>query len=430
MSTPPLSPASVAWRWLAPWGRALWLNSLYNLGSLPLGVAGFTVMVTGLSLGLGLLITLIGVPVLALTVYAARAFAHLERARIRGLLRIDTPTPRYAPRDREASWLSQVTRPLRDPQSWLDVVWSLASIVTGVAVFVVTVTWWAVVGAGLTYWIWARYLPDSPDDVTLSEILGLGEGPMAESLTSLACGLLALLTLPAAMRACAVGEASLARVLLSSRAELQDQIVRVAGSRDAARASEAHSLRRLERDIHDGPQQRLVRVSMDLGRARKQLDDDPEAARQTLDAALGQTRETVHELRSLSRGIAPPILVDRGLAAALEDAGTRATLPVTMRLDVPAQMAPHVETAVYFLVSEALANVAKHSFASAAEVSVGPSGSQLVVEVRDNGQGGAAVSKGHGLAGLAQRLQAADGRLTVDSPEGGPTLIRAELPCA
>ena len=150
-------------------------------------------------------------------------------------------------------------------------------------------------------------------------------------------------------------------MLLSSRAELQQEVRRVEGGRDAAREAEAASLRRLERDIHDGPQQRLVRLTMDLGRARRQLADDPERASETIDAALLQARETVDELRSLSRGIAPPLLVDRGLTAALGELTVRSEVPVEATIDVPHTLPPHVETAVYFVVAEALTNVAKHS---------------------------------------------------------------------
>ena len=138
---------------------------------------------------------------------------------------------------------------------------------------------------------------------------------------------------------------SIASVLLCSRAELQHEVARVEGGRDAARMAEAESLRRLECDIHDGPQQRLVRLTMDLGRAKRQLDQDPERASETIDEALSQARETVAELRSLSRGIAPPLLVDRGLPAALDEMLAQSVVPVSSRIDVPSSLPPHVETA-------------------------------------------------------------------------------------
>lgn len=230
------------------------------------------------------------------------------------------------------------------------------------------------------------------------------------------------------VRLVTVIHASLASVLLCSRAELQREVARVEGGRDAARLAEAESMRRLERDIHDGPQQRLVRLTMDLGRARKQVTEDPDRAAATLDSALDQARETVAELRALSRGIAPPLLVDRGLAAALEEMLAQSTVPVRAHLAVPAELAPHVETAVYFVVAEALTNVSKHSRATAVDVTVALDGKDLVVRVADDGVGGAHPAKGLGLAGLRQRLAAVDGTLEVTSPEGGGTEVVARIP--
>ena len=182
-------------------------------------------------------------------------------------------------------------------------------------------------------------------------------------------GLVALLTLPVRRpgHGDAARRAGRGGALRPGRAPAA-RCARVEGGRDAARVAEAASLRRLERDIHDGPQQRLVRLSMDLGRARKQLDQDPERAAETIDAALLQARETVDELRSLSRGIAPPLLVDRGLRAALGELMVRSDLPVEAVVRVPEDLPPHVETAVYFVVAEALTNVAKHSGATRASV--------------------------------------------------------------
>ncbi len=198
----------------------------------------------------------------------------------------------------------------------------------------------------------------------------------------------------------------------------------------AAVSAEATALRRLERDIHDGPQQRLVRLAVDLGRAKQQLDADPDAARRTVDEAIAQTREALDELRTLSRGIAPPILTDRGLAAAAAALAARATVPVSLDIPELPRLPAVTEQTSYFTIAEALINIAKHSAASQALVSVHRYGDRLSVTVTDNGQGGAHVAKGHGLAGLSDRLHAAGGELWVSSPPGGPTSIRAELPCA
>jgi signal transduction histidine kinase len=227
-------------------------------------------------------------------------------------------------------------------------------------------------------------------------------------------------------------EAQFARALLTLRAGTQAQIGRLSEGRDAAVAAEAVALRRLERDIHDGPQQRLVRLSMDLHRAQRMIDSDPDGARSTLAEAATMTRETLEELRALSRGIAPPVLADRGLAAALAAVAARSPVPVELAVGLPEgqRLAPAVENSAYFLVSEALANVAKHSDATVARVSVVREDGRLRVEVEDDGQGGAVLAPGHGLAGLADRLFAVDGVLVVDSPRGGPTRLIGELPCA
>jgi signal transduction histidine kinase len=192
--------------------------------------------------------------------------------------------------------------------------------------------------------------------------------------------------------------------------------------------AEAESMRRLERDIHDGPQQRLVRLTMDLGRAKRQVADDPDRAAATIDEALAQARETVAELRSLSRGIAPPLLVDRGLAAALDEMLAQSAIPVESRIDVPAQLPPHVETAVYFVVAETLTNIAKHSGAASASVSVVASAAEVEVRVEDDGVGGAHPAKGLGLSGLRQRLTAVDGTLEITSPEWVGTTVVARIP--
>jgi signal transduction histidine kinase len=243
-------------------------------------------------------------------------------------------------------------------------------------------------------------------------------------------GLVAAVILPFAVRGMALLQAQLGRVLLTSRAATQAELGRLAHGRDAAVAAEAVALRRLERDIHDGPQQRLVRLGMDLARAQRQLERDPEAVRTTLGEAAGLAREALEELRALSRGIAPPVLADRGLAAALTALAARSPVPVELAVDLPAErLAPVTENTAYFVVSEALANVAKHSGARVSRVEVAPDGGRLRILVEDDGAGGAVLAPGHGLAGLADRLTAVDGVLTVDSPAGGPTRLTAQLPC-
>jgi len=409
--------------------RRMLLETGYSLSAFPISLVAFVLVVVDLSLGIGLAVLIGGVLLLTVGVMVARGFARFERIRIQGMLGRDVATPAYlCARPGEGFWRRQLT-PLRDPQSWLDVVWALVGLVTGTVAFSLAVTWWAGAGGGLTYWIWQRYLPENgPDDHDLAYYLGFGDGRTAEIWLNLAFGVFFLVTLPFAMRFAAQLHSSLATVLLGSRAELQHQVARVEGGRDAARMAEAESLRRLERDIHDGPQQRLVRLTMDLGRAKRQLGQDPERASETIDEALSQARETVAELRSLSRGIAPPLLVDRGLAAALEEMLAQSVVPVQSHIDVPPSLPPHVETAVYFVVAEALTNIAKHSAAGSASVAVTTDEGWVVVRVEDDGVGGAHPAKGLGLAGLRQRLTAVDGTLELSSPEGGPTVLLARIP--
>jgi signal transduction histidine kinase len=229
-------------------------------------------------------------------------------------------------------------------------------------------------------------------------------------------------------------KANFARGMLTGVAEVRDRITVLEERRAAAVSAEATALRRLERDIHDGPQQRLVRLAMDLGRAQEQMHSDLNAARETIDDALLQTRETLNELRALSRGIAPPVLTDRGLPSALAALAGRSTVPVELSVDQhlgtpEGRLDPAVENAAYFVVAEALANVAKHSQAEDCWLTVTRADRRLSIVVIDDGVGGAHLSKGHGLAGLADRVHATGGRLELTSPAGGPTEIKVELPC-
>jgi signal transduction histidine kinase len=409
--------------------RRVLYDSGYALSAFFLALPAFIVVVTDLALGLGLTVLVGGVLLLWVGVMVARGFARFERMRLRGILGKPAETPAYlCPRPEDSFWRKALL-PLRDAQSWLDVLWSVLGLITGTTAFALAVTWWAAAAGGLSYWFWQRWIPYDPDDnTTLADLLGFGEGRHPEIVLNLVLGGIALVTLPLVMRFAAALHGGLAHLLLSSRAELQQEVRRVEGGRDAARAAEAVSLRRLERDIHDGPQQRLVRLQMDLGRIKKQLADDPVLASETVDAALLQARETVNELRSLSRGIAPPLLVDRGLSAALGELTVRSEVPVEATVDVPGSLPPHIETAVYFVVAEALTNVAKHSGATRASVGVWIEAGGVEVRVEDDGVGGAHLAKGSGLAGLQQRVLAADGRLELSSPAGGPTVVNAWLP--
>ncbi|MET0426380.1 MAG: sensor domain-containing protein, partial [Actinoplanes sp.] len=320
-------------------------------------------------------------------------------------------------------------------QSWLDLLHGMFRFIPSTIGFSLVFTWWIVALSGLTVWAWDWSIPHNPDNTDLPELLGMGDGTNTRLIFYFAIGVFFAGTLYPVVRAAALMEAYFARGLLCGVNELREQVVTANAARDVAQAqkaaavsAEATALRKLERDIHDGPQQRLVRLAMDLGRAEQQFATNPEAARATVAEALTQTRETLDELRALSRGIAPPILVDRGLVAALTALAGRCTVPVELDAPLVGRLEPAVESAAYFVVAESLTNVAKHSNASEVQVSVERIATGLMISVYDDGIGGASLAKGHGLAGLDDRVRAAGGVLAVDSPAGGGTRLTAALP--
>jgi signal transduction histidine kinase len=210
--------------------------------------------------------------------------------------------------------------------------------------------------------------------------------------------------------------------------ELAQRVDVLTRTRRGALDVQAAELRRIERDLHDGAQARLVALSMQLGRAEERLSDQPELA-DLVRRARTEAGAAIAELRDLARGIAPPVLADRGLAAAVDALGRRAAIPVTVDVRLDRRVLPVIETAAYFVVAESLTNVAKHGGGASAHVTIAMEGDDLVVEVDDDGPGGA-DPHGGGLTGLRHRVEALDGTLVVDSRAGEGTTIRAELPCA
>ena len=224
---------------------------------------------------------------------------------------------------------------------------------------------------------------------------------------------------------------ALAQSLLgpSTDAEHAAQVTRLETSRTAAVDSAESERRRIERDLHDGAQQRLVALAAQLGAAKQKLDVDPEEGRRMIADAHEESKAALKEIRDLVRGIHPVILEDRGLDAALSAVVARSSVPVTLDVQVAGRPPATVESAAYFVVNEALTNVAKHANATRAYVSIARAGDRLVVEVRDNGQGGADPAGGSGLQGLRDRVAGLGGTMYVISPKGGPTTVSVELPC-
>jgi signal transduction histidine kinase len=233
---------------------------------------------------------------------------------------------------------------------------------------------------------------------------------------------------PTVMKARArVDEALLAP---TESAALRVRVQELHESRAQAVDSQAAELRRIERDLHDGAQARLVALAMTLGMAEEVIARDPDAARTMIGEARSSTTEALAELRALVRGIHPPLLADRGLDGAVRALALAMSLPVQVELAIPHRLPAPVESAAYFCVAEVLTNVAKHSRAASARVVARYRDDLLVVEVVDTGMGGADERRGTGLRGIAKRLSAFDGSLAVLSPAGGPTVVHMEVPCA
>ncbi|TDC99036.1 sensor histidine kinase [Nonomuraea deserti] len=410
--------------------RRVLLDTRYTLVGFPTTVIGFVLMVAGFSAGTGTLVVWLGVPLLAGTLMMARGFADAERGWLSDVLKRPPVRPRYKPAPPGAGWFRRLVNPLTSGQSWLDLLHGIVSLPFAIVAFVLTVVFWTIPLAGLTWPLYGIITMRIPGNTELPELLGLGDGYVVNSVFYVSVGLVFALLMPFMVRGAALLRAGLGRALLTGVAELHERIDDLAEGRAAAVSAEANALRKLERDIHDGPQQRLVSLAMELSRVQRQISKDPGAAQTTLKSAITATRETLDELRALSRGIAPPILSDRGLAPALAALAGRCTVPVDLDVQTVERYQASVENAVYFVCAEALTNVAKHSRATVCTVQLVRIGDGLMLTIGDDGVGGASVAKGHGLAGLADRLRAVDGELSVHSPEGGPTAIVAEVPCA
>jgi signal transduction histidine kinase len=413
--------------------RQLGIDTQYALLGFPLGILTVALLLPFFFLGLGTTVIWIGIVIMPATLIMARGFATVERARIRPVLHRDMPHPYYKKR-KDAGFVRRMITPLTDGQAWLDLVHGAFRFIPSTIAFAFTVTWWAAALGGLSWSLWGWATLGAGNE-GLPELLGFNSDYTTDVIFYLVVGAFFAVTLYPVVRGVTLLEALFARGLLSGVNELRTQVAEANAAREVAQAqkaaavsAEATALRKLERDIHDGPQQRLVRLAMDLGRAEQQFATDPEKARATLAEAVTQTRETLDELRALSRGIAPPILVDRGLQAALTALAARCTVPVDLDAPLVDRLDPAVESTAYFVVAESLTNIAKHSRATEVHVSVQRLATGLLVSVDDDGIGGASLAKGHGLAGLDDRVRAAGGVLSLDSPEGEGTRITAALP--
>ncbi|QKG27515.1 two-component system histidine kinase [Actinomadura verrucosospora] len=379
-------------------------------------------------LGLAPLLVFLALLVFALpwlpdAVKPLRALANAERRRAGRVLGREIPEP-YP--DRRDPGLREARRILRSPALWRDIAWMVAHGYTGLLMAVMAVGLWPAIpyAVSMPLWWWAA----PPGSV--SAFVDLHTWPQALTLPFLQAGLdlAALLWLvPRFVR----WQARMAEVLLrpTRRTSLTERVEELTETR--AEALEAHGaeLRRIERDLHDGTQAQLVAVALRLGLADRRFDTDPDAARTLFLEARDGVEEALTQLRTVIRGVYPPILSDRGLAGAVRALAAGQHIPVEMDLDDAGRAPAAVEAAAYFVVAEALTNIAKHSGARSASVAVRREGARLLIRVRDDGKGGADAGRGSGLAGIRRRVAALDGTTRIDSPDGGGTTLEADLPC-
>ena len=401
-----------------------WSDLTYQVSTLPASILAFTVVVTALSLAAAAIGIIIGLPLLLAIFAIVRWNARLERKR--AAWAIGAPVGE-AYRRREGNWLRRLRVVAGDPQSWKDLAWLTVVGTLGFVAAVVTITAWGTIAGLILLPAWYWSLPNDGVDYGVLRADTLGEA----FLFGTDLGLLAVPVVYVLVRWMSEGLRRLSKALLSPSREaaLEARVGELAATRAGAVDAAAAELQRIERDLHDGAQARLVALALDLGLAEERFARDPEGARELVGEAREEAKRALAELRDLARGMRPSLLAERGLGPALTALAARSPIPASVDLDIPEHLTQALENATWFVVSEALANAGKHSGAQRALVHVRPAGDRLVVEVVDDGKGGARAD-GEGLTGLRKRVEALDGTLSVTSPDGGPTSIRAELPCA
>jgi signal transduction histidine kinase len=412
---------------VAPWrGTSMWRALASEALDFPFGIAFSVIVIVFVTLSIGFAVTfVIGLPLLWLTFLLAAQFGRIERSRAAALLGLNLASP-HAPAV-SGNWWSRLRQLVTSASRWREIAYlSLALPILG-TLGAVALALWAVSLMLIAGPIYVSHLPARSADVGLFRI-HTGAG----TTVGLIVGIVGLVFLaPWATMALASLHRLVVRGLLGPHgpSALARRVDELEVSRGAAISSAEAERHRIERDLHDGAQQRLVALAMDLSRARERFDTDPERARQLVDEAHEEAKAALAELRNLARGIHPAILTDRGLDAALSAIITRCPVPVSLVVEVPTRPPASVESAAYFAVAEALTNVAKHAKATRVQVSIVLSNNRLLVEIRDDGVGGAAASSGSGLAGLSDRVHALGGWMRVLSPLHGPTSIVVELPC-
>jgi len=397
---------------LSPIHPATWNAIAFVLTGFVIGVVAFASVVSVFSAGVASLLAGIGIVLIVLGIEGSRLVARLERRRAR--LANAEPLIAHPYKPLRGGFLDLVKAEFIDEARWRDVLYVGVNFPLVVIEFFLVVALWggtlallsapAWEGVGPATWTWLLVLG------------GVALLPIAASLTQLVAVL---------HRGVIAG-----LICTSETRELRRQVETLRESRSAVMEAEAGELRRIERDLHDGAQQRLVALTIDLGLASERIETDPVAAKELVVEARAEAQRALAEIRSLVRGIAPAILLDRGLVPAIESISGRGAVPTSVRSELPpGQRLPEaVERAAYFVVAEALVNVAKHSRATRSEVRCRREGADIVVEVWDDGVGGANIGPMGGLTGLVGRVEGVDGAFSVSSPAGGPTLVRATMP--
>ncbi|MBA8826025.1 signal transduction histidine kinase [Saccharopolyspora lacisalsi] len=410
---------------------------LYAVTSLPIVIAGFTYTIVTVGAGIGTGPIGLGLLFLATMVPAARGWAAFERGRAAHHLGLEVRDPGPMRRRPGASgWLRSG---LGDVVGWRALLYLFLRLPTAILSFVFAITCYVGGFGSLLYPLWFRTAGSyaHADGVTRPLLAvelfpGVWLDTVPKSLVGSASGLLLLILAPWVVRSVITVDRLLVWGLLGPTAA-SERVADLETSRSHAVEDSAVTLRRIERDLHDGAQARLVTVTMDLGQARETLrspNPSEEAVRraaETVDYAHRNAKQALVELRDLARGIHPPVL-DSGLEPALSSLASASAIPVDLRVELPRRPDPAIETIGYFCVAELLTNVAKHSAATAAVVEASSDGRRVLLRVRDNGTGGAVQEGDSGIAGLLDRVRTVDGELTVDSPRGGPTVITIDLP--
>ena len=413
---------------LSPVHPATWAATAAILAGLVVAVVSFAFVVTMFSAGASTLVFGVGVLFIALGIEGSRLAARIERGRAVWADPRPLHAHRYPPL--RGGWREILRAEFVSESRWRDVLYVGVNLPLAVVEFTVIGGLWTLTLALLStpFWLAAQ-------GADVAGWLGpLGGQPVAASAVGFALGV-ALLPVVASLSqlVMALHRAVVSGLVCTSESRLlRREVEDLRKSRTAVIESEATELHRIERDLHDGAQQRLVMLTIDLGLAAERLDADPAAARQLILDGQHEARQALAEIRDLVRGIAPPILLDRGLVAAIGSLTGHGPVPTTLTSGLaPGERLPDaIERAAYFVVTEALANAAKHSGATRCEVRVRREDERLVVEVWDDGRGGARLESRGGLAGLEGRIAGVDGTFSVSSPDGGPTLIRALLPLA